>query len=482
MARLRVLAVAALVSGLPFAAPASAQTVSETLSSARVVLGAFDVQAPETTNVIAALGQVGSQEGDPVTRRHARFVRAVAAADLVVISRLRSDRDLFERAATAYGETPDTLVAALDQDLARLRRWYPETVADARGALGRSVRHALPSEDREHVRSQAAFFGFAMSRLAWADAVSALAPLVADPCAAGLNVCPSPYRHFGTQGRRAVAAVIALFEVAAFLRSRAESGDPFSAALVREGLTSTAPLQSLELSPADWAPTVGAVSGPARGAAVRADAMVVVSADRVRVGWAPTVRFSSQGTAVVSAAGPFLADANEAFGMDPHPAAYVRPIDGLGPHLATHLANAERIAIAVEPGVEAHMLSRVLRSAEQGRVAIHALTTVGTDAVPRGVDFRAVREEDPNDRDSLGVFVRMGGFSVRRPHASHITLPRIRRADAWRFDLRALDQVADRAGRGHVRLRYMSTAPAELVLRAALAVAPSDAPLALVVP
>ena len=312
--------------------------------------------------------------------------------------------------------------------------------------------------------------------------MTALAPLVPDPCAGGAERCPAPYRHFGSRGRRAVAATVALFEVAASLRARAAADDPFSAALIRDGLISTDALAALELAPPDWAPTVGAVDSGAVAAPVAVDALVVVGVDGVRVGWVPTVRFEADGAPVVSAGGPLLADSGAVFSLRADPTSYIRPILGLGVHLATRLASAERVAIAVEPGVEAHMLSRVLRSAEQAGVEIDALTTVGVDGVPRGVSFRAVREQDPTERGALGVFVRVGGFSVHPPRAAFVSLPRIRRANAWRFDLSGLDRLADGAGRGHVRLRYMSTAPAALVLRAAAVVAPSDGPLALVVP
>ncbi len=461
---------------------AEAQSVDEALAAARPVFETFDVDAPETIEAISALGRADAAEGSAVSQRHARFVRAIAAADLVLFSRMRDDRALFERAAAAYDETPDTFVAALDQDLAALAPHYPETVADARGALGRSIPHSLPVPGPEHVRSQAAFFEFAIRRLAWTDPVSALAPLVPDPCASGVDRCAAPYRHFGSRGRRAVAATTALLETAASLRARAEAGDPFSVALMREGLIATRVLTALELAPQDWAPSVHSVELGDVVSPIAADALVVVGVDQVRVGWAPTVRFDPDGTAHVQARGPLFADGAEPFAIDPNPNSHVRPILGLGVHLAMQLRDAERVAIAVEPGVEAHVLSRVLRSAEHGRVDIGALSTVGTDGVPRGVPFRAVREEDPNERDALGVFVRMGGFSVRRPRAPFVSLPRIRHADVWRFDLTGLDRLADGAGRGHVRVRYMSTAPAELVLRAAAVVAPANAPVALVVP
>jgi len=60
--------------------------------------------------------------------------------------------------------------------------------------------------------------------------------------------------------------------------------------------------------------------------------------------------------------------------------------------------------------------------------------------------------------------------------------PRQRAEDGWRFDFEGLERATRGRFEHDVSVRYMATARADLVLRAALVVAPPGRPVRLVLP
>lgn len=462
----RILSVAALALVLVWSAAVRAQSaLHQAVVAAAPALATFDPDSDATTRVIAELGR--SLRGAPDSReaREASFIRAIASADLLLIARHRRDAAMHMRLAEAYGSSVDELAAAIRADLGRLEFGvYEETAVDAAAALDLSGPLQLPSTGVGHTRRQAAFFSRVSELLIASDSPSeVLGDLADDPCVGAGEECPSPYRSFGSRGRRAIAAFTRVFAVASALQRTAMLGDPFSAAVAREVLVDLVVLRSMAFAPGDWAPTVRPVE-MAEGRPVNVDALVVVGHD-VRAGWVPEIRWDARGRPVASAAGvPLLADAEEdGFPITRELPSFIRPIDGLSDHLARRLSGARRIGIAVEPGVEAHVLSRVLRSIEEAGLPLTAFVGVSADATPRGVLLQTRHAGTSANANQVGVFVRIGGFSVRRPRHRLLSLPRIYQSDAWRYDIAGLARATPRRGLRSVVLRYMGTAPADVV-------------------
>lgn len=471
----------ALVAMLVLAAlPASghAQNAGRQLVQARASLGTYDTHSDGTTRVIADLGSLARRaRGRDATE--ARFLRAIAAADLLIIADRRNDTRLLERVARAWGAEPERLRAALRTELQALRVGsFRDTAEDALSALTARETLSIPITGVVRTRREAVFFARVFERLLHEEDAQVLADLAADPCENGAE-CPEPYRHFGPRGRRAIAAMSALNAVQADLQETAEMGDPFSAALAREVLVDALLLQSMTLAPRDWASGIEPVAAGERGPSVDADAAIVLGPDQLRIGWVPQVRFEDGRPQVEARGAPLVADSAESrFSFRIEADGFLRPIEGLPEHLAAHLQGAERIAVVIEPGVPAFGLSRVIASLEAARLRPAVLAGASADGALVGASFLTIHGEADTP---VGVFVRLGGFSTWQP-AGRESLPRLREGDAWRFDMGGLDRATVQRTRHSVSVRYMGTAAADLVLRVALIVGDHDRPIQLVLP
>lgn len=466
--------------GSPSAAqvPRAVGSTAERLSELRARLRVYDLGPEGTPAVIRALGQLAS-EGSPAQASEARFLRAIATADLSIIARRRHDAALVERLAGAFGVEPDALDGSVRAELEALRREpYLVTIDDALIALAPSERLVIPPAGPDHTRQQATFFMRVFEDLLRArDATDVLVELaVADPCPEARE-CAPPYRHFGSRGRRAIAGMTALHELLGSIARTAELGDPFSAALAREVLVDTVVLRSIPLAPRDFATSVRPVAAIDGGAALDVDAVIVLGPDRVRAGWAPELSWDRQGRVALMADGPLLGSQEEvSFPVPLTSESVVRPIPELAAHVALALRGASRVALMVEPGVEAHLLSRVLLSLEEAGERPGLLAVAVSDGSARGVAFESVQD----DESIVGVFVRLGGFSAWQP-GEQVSLPRQRTPEGWAFDFEGLELATRARARHRVSVRFMGSVGADLVLRVALALASDERPLRLVI-
>lgn len=467
-----------LVASLAVASTGEAQSRSTAarLSELRAQLYAYDAES--TPSVIEALGPLALDASSPLASE-ARFLRTIATVDLSLIARRRYDTALLERVAAAYGTTPSGLDGALRADLQALRHEpYLASVEDALTALAPRAPRSLPAADGEHTRARAVYFAEVFDALLGADdPVRALARFGVDPCAAEAP-CEAPYVSFGPEGRRAIAAMSALHALLGSVERTARLGDPFSAALAREVLVDAVVLRAITLRPRDWARSIHAVPGVQHSEAVDVDAVVVVGPDRVRAGWVPEVLFDAAGRPSSIADGPLLGSALAA-SVSFAPAAddSLRPVPELAAHVARGIGGAARVAVMVEPGVEAHHLSRVLVSLQHASLPFDVLAVAAEDGTARGVAFETVED----DVGPVGVFVRLGGFSAWQP-GERVSLPRRRVEARWEFDFDGLERATRERTRHPVTLRFMSTVSADLVLRVALSLASVNRPLRLVVP
>jgi len=338
---------------------------------------------------------------------------------------------------------------------------------DAWTAL-RGARDGLPPRGGDaHVRAQLVVFRQLVEAAEDArDPAAALAAVGVDPCP-GRSACPPPYDRYGPRGRRAIAAARRAFEYASDLSAAAERGEPFAAAAVERGLVDTRPLRALRLALDDWGPALAAAEATAGGGPVDVDAVVVIGPRAVRFGWVPEVAFDEAGRPHARGeGGPALGEPDASFAMPADLQRVAVAVDGLALALRDALGGATSVGVAVEPGVEAHVLSRAIYSAMAADLPVRALLASDASGAPRGIEIH------PSDAarapESVGLYVRAGGFTVvgRGPIVS---IPRVRApARGWRFDYGTLRDTAAARPSAPVVVSYMTVADAATVVRAAM--------------
>lgn len=477
-----------LLGALPRSAAASAG--EDTVRHARLALAEYDLEGSETTDVIRSLGQA-IPELRGRKKREARFLRAMATADLVLIARIEGDDALAARAARAFGVAPGKVVPKL---VAALRPLAVGVYADAAKDSIATLRAVTALEAGQEVawdklsgpRSDALLVG-RVRRLVEqdGDAVTALAPLAdADPCAKKGQPCPEPFYHFDALGRRAVSALLEGRAAIARLQKADAAGDPFPHALRKRLAADVKVLSAAKLAPSpqlpDGLPVTEVKGGPQ---APDVEVLLVVLDGEVRYGWVPRVTLDDDGEAKLLVGGHPVLPETESVRI-PHdfrPA--VQPIDSLTTALrkVAGPGPGPLVAIASAPGVYAHVVSRVLHSAKDAGMAPVGLAGRDAKGGLRGVrvNLRDARE-GTDGRPAAEVRVRMGGYTVKTSHGSS-DVSRVRDDSGLHFDVAGLK----RATGDHLptaSLDFMTVAEMGPVTEAALALAPTQAPLQLLIP
>jgi hypothetical protein len=476
----------------PEGAQADGKLGHRVVHDARRGLAQYDLTGPGSTRFIASLGEAIGQIEHASDRREARFLRTMAAADLIILAALRDDEGLHDRVARAWGTEPDRLPRAVAGELKRLRVGvYAGAAGDALDALERigGGGGSAPSADPEAgLRSQTLFVG-AVRRLIAAgdDPVEALAAMGTDPCAEGEDAdgCTPVLLRFAEPGRRAAGVLQAAWRALEALERAGAQGDPFSAALGATLKTARGALAGAVLFPGPRLPDEPATVGaPATAQPLSAHLVILVHPGEVRYGWVPKVRLDGQGDLTLLTPGqPVLPDmARHRIPTDFRPA--VQPIDALTAALqkAAPSPDGVRVALAADPGVPAHVVTRVLHSAV--RAGLTPTMLVGPDPAGqvRGVpiqmrDTRQGAEGSPE----VSVFVRLGGYTVRTRRGK-VDVPRVRGEDGLRFDVDGLGQHVGKEPPASAAVEFMTVAAMGPVLEAVFRVAPAGGAVQLLVP
>ena len=476
------------------AGSASALGLDE-LPDARAALAEYDLEGDRTTSVIARLGeQIPSLGG--ADAREARFIRAVAAADLFLLAQHHGgDGTLRERVAGALGLGETEVVPHLRAELATLAVGvYAETAIDARDALGLLAR----SRDREGdwadsraagARRDLAFLGALVAALERDASVrDVLASFSTDPCARRQrSSCPSPFDRLSATDRRAAAAIASGFAAIARLERAHEGGDPFALAIsdfverAREVLAERRAFRATPALPAALS-VVTVASRERRGPDV--DAIVLLADGALHWGWVPHVSVRDDGEVeLVAPEGPVL-PATDRVALPPELRAALVPVGEVAPLFEALVRRDARVAIGAAPTAEGHVLARVLLTARRAGVASPHLIVRDAEGFGRAIPTElASGEESDALRRDVGVYVRLGGYSFSIAGTGVTDLPRVEGPDRqWRHDVQGLAAHAHRARYSTAKVRFMSSVPAGPLFAAAFAVAPGSGPLTLVLP
>lgn len=449
---------------------ASAQLTDARLDAARHALRSYDVHGDASTAVVADLTAYLAETEEGPTTRQAKFIRAMAAADLYLLAGYRGESALRARIAEAYGVAEDSLAETITADLRSMEFGvYAQGAREARTAL-----HAFDAgehPDHPGARQDVAYVAAARVAATSDDPIGHLAALSSPEACTGS--CAEIAGILAPTGRAAVAAVQEVFDAMDRLAQMAGAGDPFSAAMAADLPREQEAFRSIELHPPlDLHDLHLAPAGP-RGHLVDPDALVVVTPHTVRFGWIPRVVFS-EGHAALHAAGspmlPHLGEIELPATLRPFPNSLAVVAQGLAP-----LRGARQIAITGTPDAEAHLLTRTILSVQRANLEPELLVGA-TESGFRGVPLRAVR--GTND-SAISVYVRLGGHSLRRLGHS-TTLPRVRTDHGLEMDYVTLaSSVPENRS---TAVRFMGSVPFESVASTVFHVAPRTRPVTLVLP
>lgn len=480
---------------LGLTAPASAEPQDE-LQAARMALERYEPAngaqpALDTFARLTAL--LKARRLRPREHGEARFLRAAAASDLLILARVRGDAALSERIGAALGVSSGNVDAFLDGELAASSAGPFREAEPMRSALALSRRPSpWPwSELRALAGSQGALLflhQFAALAVTEHDATRVLADYGVDPCGGDVT-CPEPYAAFDAAGRAAMLALHDAGRAVDRLQEAASAGDPLAAAAVIELATFMAALPAVELRPA-LRPKGKGVWLDASGHMLPSapEFLLRVSGTGVRYGFAPRARLRPDGEIeLYSAYSPMLPETAEL----PFRAT-LPPFMESVPELVMLLSSsgarsANGVALVIEPGTPAHRLGRVLASA---RRAGHDRLLVMGQAADGSAVAETVRIEgqdeisaDVTERAQVAVRVRLGGYTLyERERREREEIPRVRDERGFRYDDAALAARLGSLRMPSSQLSFMGEVAADQVMVALLEAARTSRSLGVVLP
>jgi hypothetical protein len=343
----------------------------------------------EPDTALAVLASLSKFLGGPFDRRatqdrdEARFLRAMTAADLILLSGRPGFGQLDGRVAVALGVPAEALREHLEQELQALAfgRFRP-VVEDARAALASRMGAADesgggPRVDLHRLMSVAA-------ALRAGDPIDALARLTHDPCEPG--PCDESLHILSAGSRRALSAYQAGLKAAARLDLAADYGDPFTRAAEQEieMLGAEIATARLHLRPRPEA-GLGALDGKRD-----ADLFVTVTARGFVVQSAVVYGLRAGAVRAVSPDGcgrrveiPFTSASGKR----------ISPVTELARSLPRGCG--ETVAVAAEDDVEAHLVLRALESVRSAGLRFVGLAGVDADGelVVRSMELIDARDD-----------------------------------------------------------------------------------------
>ncbi len=446
----RTLVLTLVLSHAPFAA---AQLELASVRQARQQLTPYRAASVDVLARLTAQLPAASRRGDMLD---IRYLRAVAAADLVLLDYLGHGPVEREAIAEAFGEHPEDLLEIVHQELADVASGpYMDECTDAMRAI-ETIEGGHPQWPATSPRRDIFQILEWSERASQADPVRSLAAVGEDPCVVRnrSRSCADHYRAFGEQGRRAIQAVEQSVEILEQIRDRAENHDnPLAHALGDVVDDIRGRFASIELHPQPaWRDIIGAptvVSNASGREAVRH----IVHVDPDAVHWieTPWVRFED-GRAV-------LMGGRERVAMPSDRRAFITAI----PEITAWMQERDvqgTIALSANPEVESLTLWQVLASAESAEMPVETLAVVDESGQ---LHTRRFRTQESFDHHQPEIFVRLGGYSVR-VGARRVTVPRQMVDGGWVHDRQTLRSTVGSAPT--MAFKTMGIAPADLLLSA----------------
>ncbi len=425
------------------------------LQQARLALEHYDLAARDSTT-LSALSDLSALMKDQTLgateHDEARFLRAAAASDMLVMATLRSDRDLQKALAATLGVADGGVYELLDAELAQCSqpsyRALTSQIRSALAAMHKQEAWPLPTltDTTGPQRDLLFVHSFVQAVGTDDDLISALSRNGRDPCADATH-CAQPYVAFDLRGRIAVHALMQAGQALIRVQAAVRAGDPLLTAAQSDLAVFQMLLADIELRPSPrpshdetWMDASGAPSK------LVPDLMMWASEQGMRYGFVPRVGLSAAGALELQAAGePVLPSTGELkFTSKMHP--FIHPVRELVSWLSPQVAAHSELEIAVAPAQDtsALMLARILISLK--RAGRDSAIVVGRSAsqteVAQAVRLVNTTLPETAATEQLSLYVRLGGYSLKLPGniAPH-NIPRVQDAQGFRFDTTSLAQA-----------------------------------------
>ncbi len=405
------------------ARPLPAAAAEPDLQALRLSLAHYDLTqgGSGTLQTLRALGEA-SEHSSGRSRDEARFLRVAVASDLVILSQLDGDNDLAAGVAAALGVAPAALQGQLSSELNELARGqFRAPALEALETLARLRAPALaPWQEPQSVGSakrDLLYLRAAVARLDQDDAVSGLASLSVDPCAAK-PACAAPFAAFDARGRRAVAALAEAGRALARLRAAATTGDPLVSALGSRLDALEVELRLAALHPMPRLDAAASADASGTSAAGTPDVVLFVGATGIRWGFTPHARLGADGAIALSALAQPMLPATAPLPL-PHklPPFWLVPLPGVVQPLGAALAREPslRVGLAAEAAGDGDLLARALVSVRRVGCQQITLLAAGEQGLTSGMPLSLLSklEADQTPPAALRVSLRPGRSEAR---------------------------------------------------------------------
>jgi hypothetical protein len=466
---------------LPAAAQAEAEPTPPTndpLYRARKSLERYDLEGDATFAELKALAAVATSDTEPARALEARFLRAAAAADLLVVATKLDRPMLRDSLASALGYAPTTLVASVKAELQAAAIAHYK--APAQNALA-MIEHIESNASAPMIGVLRDFIAVETAARAavTSDPNGALATLSDDPCKKrdGAKVADQcALSSFDASSRRSLAALSNAAGSNASLQSAALKGDPLAHALANLSAerastlerVSVCVLPDLDQTARSEATTQANAQAKTtlpktlRSMPGKSTLTVRITASEARSIVAPCLGLSSDGAAKPEE----LELAWSTLALPETYRPYIQPIAGLSESLAAEIDGAAltRIVVMPDANVQAHVLARALIAlpAVDGGASVSLLTRKANGDI-HASPIEIARTEIGTA--AVHVRVRLGGYSLYL--GDHFEdIPRVKTERGFQFDRSALEQRLSSAQPGAARISFMPDVASHEVLAA----------------
>lgn len=469
---------AALALFVSMLAPAAAHAQAPELHPIREALARYDLEGDRTLGSLRELGRALTLASSEDARREARFLRAAVATDLLIaVTMDPAHAGLERRVSEALGVAPEGLVEHLRAELGAVRSGVYRRVADdALSTL--ELRETLAHGEAvsiEWSRHRGPRRDLLLLRAAAAGVVPRMA---ADPCAA--RGCPAPYAELDPVSRRELAALVEVSSALARVQEAARGGDPLAQSLVAHTRPAAARVAETVVVAAPRVPeSLPIQPAAAGGEALRLTLLIAIGPEEVRIARAPTYG-AREGRPVARETGDDVLPGSVSVPLPTELRPVIIPIDAVVEALrAFEPAPGAAIAIAASPDVPAHVVARVVASAQRAERAPTAFVRRAPDGTLRGIPIALADSSEVGVAGDLCVRVRLGGYGVARGRGRETTIPRVLGENGRRFDVDGLATSVGRIPHRRVALDAMATVRAEDFFDVAFRLARPDAPILL---
>jgi hypothetical protein len=439
------------------------------LQRAREGLERYDLEGNSTFALLQTLGQLASRDPEPARALEARYLRAGAAADLIVISAKLDRPALLDSLAAALGYEPSKLIPSVRAELEAAAFGHYEAPARHALAMIQHVVSRTPFSVAQSVLRDFIAVEAAAKAAKSGDPNGSLAALADDSCSkrdGSKLAVHCALASFDSSSRRSLAALTNASSADDSLQKAAREGDPLAHALsalstqYAGGLDKVAVCALPELSAEASAPF--ALPASLRRVEGSSTLTVRITPSEVRSMLAPCLGLRSERNAKPDEVA--LSWSKLILPTTYRP--YVAPITGLNEMLTAQIEGTglTRLVVLADDSVQAHVLARALVSLPAGSdVADVSLLTRNPkgELQARPIEIARSDASEPN----LRVRVRLGGYSLYV--GSHFEdIPRVKTDSGFTFDRAGLAQRLAAQQGSPVQISFMPEVTSQEIMAA----------------